>query len=119
MPWLDRTTETAAMVGSVNLIFREENALVGDNTEGKGVLQAIRSVLNPAGKRIVLLGAGRAARAVAVELAAAGAADIGDCQPHGKPGGELTAMLAGQVPSAGRRRSPGRTITSCRRRPTS
>ena len=96
MPWLDRTTETAATVGSVNLIFREENALVGDNTEGKGVLQAIRGVLSPAGKRIVLLGAGRAARAVALELAAAGAADITVVNRTEGRADELIALLAGK-----------------------
>jgi shikimate dehydrogenase len=76
LPWLDRSSDTAAVLGSVNLFYREENALVGENTEGKGVVQAIQNVLDPAGKRIALLGAGRAARAVAVELAAIGAAGI-------------------------------------------
>ena len=102
MPWLDRTTETVAMVGSVNLIFREENALVGDNSEGRGVLLAIRSELDPAGKRIVLLGAGRAARAVAVELAAAGAAELVIVNRTESRAAELVAMLAAkfQVPAS-------------------
>lgn len=93
---LDRTTETAAMIGSVNLIFREENALVGDNTEGKGVLQAIRGAGDPAGKRVVLLGAGRVARAVAIELAAAGAVDITVVNRTESRAGELAAALAGK-----------------------
>ncbi len=96
LPWLDRTTETAAMVGAVNLIFREENALVGENTEGKGVVQAIRGVLDPAGKRVVLLGAGRVARAVAVELAAAGVAGITIVNRTEGRAGELVALLAGK-----------------------
>ena len=57
IPLLDRTTETAAMVGSVNLIFRDGDALVGDNTEGKGIVAALGKALDPAGKRVVLLGA--------------------------------------------------------------
>ena len=44
IPLLDRTTETAAAIGAVNFVFREENALVGENTEGKGVVQAIRGI---------------------------------------------------------------------------
>jgi shikimate dehydrogenase len=76
IPWLDRVSDTAALVGAVNLMLREENALIGENTEGKGALQAIRGILDPAGKRIVLLGAGRMARATAIELAAAGAEQI-------------------------------------------
>ena len=76
LTWLDRTTETAALVGGVNLIFREDNALVGDNTEGKGLLRALRGACDLTGKRIVLFGAGLSARSVTVELAAAGVAGI-------------------------------------------
>jgi shikimate dehydrogenase len=94
LPWLDRITENAAMIGTVNLIFREENALVGENTEGKGVLQAIRRVLDPAGKQVVLLDAGRVAQAVAVELAAAGAAGITIVNRIESHAGELAALLA-------------------------
>jgi shikimate dehydrogenase len=121
LPCLDRTTETAALVGSVNLIFREdpgrglkcnnlphsketvhdsprdvENALVGENTEGKGVLQTIRAATDPAGKRVVLLGAGRVARAVAIELAAAGVAGITVVNRTESRAGEIVALLAGK-----------------------
>ena len=74
--WLDHTTQTATLVGAVNVVFREENALVGDNTEGKGLVRAIGRVVDLAGKQIVLLGAGRVARAAAIELAAAGVGAI-------------------------------------------
>ena len=96
MPLLDRTTETAAMVGSVNLIFRDGDALVGDNTEGKGVVHTIRRTLDPAGKQVVLLGAGRVARAVAVELAAAGAAGLTIVNRTEARAAELVALLAGK-----------------------
>ena len=46
---LQRTTETAALVGAANCIYREENQLVGDNTEGKGMLEALRGKIDPAG----------------------------------------------------------------------
>jgi shikimate dehydrogenase len=91
---LGRTTETAALIGAVNLFFREDNALVGDNTEGKGLLQMIRSTLDPAGKRIVLLGAGRMARAIAVELATAGAASITIVNRTEAHAAEIVAILA-------------------------
>jgi shikimate dehydrogenase len=73
---LDRTTEIAAAVGAVNVFFREGEELVGDDTEGKGVLAALKSILDPAGKKIVILGAGRIGRAAAWELASAKADDI-------------------------------------------
>ena len=73
---LDRITEIAAAVGAVNVLFRDGDALVGDNTEGKGVLAGLRPICDPAGKKIVILGAGRVARATAWELAAAKAAAL-------------------------------------------
>jgi shikimate dehydrogenase len=93
---LDRATETATMVGAANLIFREGNALVGENTEGKGVVQSIRGRIDLAGKRAVLLGAGRAARAVAIELAAAGVTGITIVNRTESRAGELVALLAGK-----------------------
>lgn len=94
VPLLDRTTDAAAMTGAVNLIFREENALVGEDTEGKGVVQAIRATLDPAGKHVVLLGAGHVARAVALELAAAGVASLTVVNRTESKAAELVAMLS-------------------------
>ena len=73
---MDGTTETAAAVGAVNIFTLQDGALVGDNLEGKAVLQAIRRIVDPAGKRFVLLGAGRLVRATALELAASGVVEI-------------------------------------------
>jgi shikimate dehydrogenase len=97
---LDRTTDTAAMIGAVNLIFREGNSLVGENTEGKGVVETIRALLDPAGKTVVLLGAGEVARAVAVELAAAGVAGLIIVNRTDSRAAELAAMLSGKFPAA-------------------
>jgi shikimate dehydrogenase len=94
VPLLDRATDAAAMIGSVNLIFREEKSLVGENTEGKGVVQAIRGTLNPAERHVVLLGAGQIARAVAVELAAAGVASLTIVNRTESRAGELAALLS-------------------------
>ncbi len=74
--YLDRTTEAAGLMGAVNCILREGNELVGENTDGKGFVQSLREVTEPRGKKIVILGAGGAARAIGVETAFAGAAEI-------------------------------------------
>ena len=52
--------------------------MIGENTDGQGFLRGVRvdGRLDPAGKRVLLLGAGGAARAIAAELALAGAALI-------------------------------------------
>lgn len=79
MPLLDAIAPDAQMIGAVNTVRRDgDGRFVGENTDGKGFLRGVRedAGLDPAGKRIVLLGAGGAARAVAVELALAGAAQI-------------------------------------------
>ncbi len=74
--YLARLGSTAEMTGVVNLLLRQEDQLVGENTEGRAVLEAIRQRLDPTGRRCVVLGDGRLARAVAVELALAGAEQI-------------------------------------------
>ncbi|MBN2477389.1 MAG: shikimate dehydrogenase [Pirellulales bacterium] len=96
IPLLDRCTETAEMVGAVNLISREGDALIGENTEGKGLLQSLCRVADPPGIRAVLLGAGRIARSVAVELAAAGVAQVIVVNRTRERAGDLAALLTGK-----------------------
>lgn len=93
---LDSTTDAVAAIGSANFFFRKEELLVGDNTEGKGVIEAIRRVLDPSGKRIVLFAAGPVARAVAFELAAARVANITVVHRAQSEAEELAAMLTGR-----------------------
>lgn len=69
LPLLDRTTEAAGLIGAVNCVYREGNELVGENTDGKGFVESLLGLVEPADKRVVILGAGGAARAIAVELA--------------------------------------------------
>jgi shikimate dehydrogenase len=78
MSLLDDIAPDARMIGAVNTVRREGDRFIGENTDGKGFLRGVREEagINPAGKQVVLLGAGGAARAIAVELALAGAASI-------------------------------------------
>jgi shikimate dehydrogenase len=76
LPLLSRLTEAAELIGATNTIFRDGDGWAGENTDGKGFLAAVTEVLEPRGARVCLLGAGGAARAIAVELALAGAASI-------------------------------------------
>jgi len=73
---LDELTAAAAKIGAVNCVVNRDGRLIGENTDGKGFLQSVRSLRAIEGARVVLLGAGGAARAIAVELALAGAAKI-------------------------------------------
>jgi shikimate dehydrogenase len=94
LPLLDRMTDTAAMVGAINLVVREQNTLVGENTEGRGVVQAVRNVFDLAGKRVTLLGAGQFARATAVELASAGVAGVTIVNRTESRAAELVSLLS-------------------------
>ncbi len=71
-PFLDRLEPVAERSGSVNVIFRDESGLVGENTEGKGMLKAIEACRGAPPQRVLLFGAGDLARAAACELACAG-----------------------------------------------
>lgn len=73
---LDGLGKSAEIIGAVNTIVRDGDRLIGENTDGRGFVAALKSVVDPADKSVVLFGAGGAARAVAVEMALAGAAQI-------------------------------------------
>jgi shikimate dehydrogenase len=73
---LDGLGESARIMGAVNCAVRRGDQFIGENTDGKGFLKSLMDVIDPAGKRVVMFGAGGAARAIAVELALAHAASI-------------------------------------------
>jgi len=76
---LDRLTPEAETLGAVNTVVREAGGqLLGENTDGAGFLDALRTDegFDPAGRRCLVVGAGGAARAVVLALAGAGAADV-------------------------------------------
>jgi len=74
MPLLDRLDPLAAKIGAVNMVLNENGVLKGFNTDGPGFLAALKnSGIEPDGKKVVLLGAGGAARAIAFSLAESGA----------------------------------------------
>jgi shikimate dehydrogenase len=71
---LDKIEESAKLAGAVNTIKNIKGKLVGFNTDGEGALQALEQKTGKlTGKKVVLLGAGGAARGIAFSLARAGA----------------------------------------------
>jgi shikimate dehydrogenase len=75
---LDRLSDDAEALGAVNCITRRGGELHGDNTDGPGLLDALRidEGIDLAGRRCAVVGAGGAGRAVLRALAAAGPADV-------------------------------------------
>lgn len=78
IPYLDGVTAEARLIGAVNTLFWEQDKLLGANTDGAGFLKALQQIEPDVLKfpGAVILGAGGAARAVAVTLALAGLKEI-------------------------------------------
>lgn len=81
IPYLDRLSPAAQAIGAVNTIRVEpDGSLFGDNTDARGFVADLRDHgVDPAGQRVLVLGAGGSARAVVYGLAAAGAQRIAIC----------------------------------------
>lgn len=70
MKYLDKIDSNAKNIGAVNTVINKDGGLIGYNTDGAGALAALkRGNGDPAGKKVVLLGAGGAARAISFSIA--------------------------------------------------
>lgn len=68
IPFLDNVEEVAGKIKAVNTLLHEEEKLTGYNTDWCGALEALEEKVDLNGKRVVLLGAGGAARAIGFAL---------------------------------------------------
>lgn len=100
LKYLDEVKSEAALMGAVNTVVRIDDKLVGENTDGKGFMRALRqdAKVNPENKNVVLLGAGGAARSITVELALAGAKQITIVNRSVERGKVLTELLNEKTP---------------------
>lgn len=71
--FLDEIDDTAAEIGAVNTIINRSGRLCGYNTDAAGAVRALKKKTKLSGKKIAIIGAGGAARAVAFGVAKAGA----------------------------------------------
>lgn len=78
VPLLDELEPPVRALGAVNTVVNREGRLVGYNTDTIGFMLALREEggVDPEGQRVVLLGAGGAARAIAFALLQAGVASL-------------------------------------------
>ncbi|MCX5949045.1 MAG: shikimate dehydrogenase [Cyanobacteria bacterium] len=78
IPLLDEIDDDVKAIGAANYLTIEDGRLIGHNNDGKGVVKAIEKQrsLKVKGEQVVMLGAGGAGRAMAVEIAWAGAAQV-------------------------------------------
>ena len=94
---LDGLGESASLMGAVNCVVRRGDKLIGENTDGKGFVESLRTLTDPIGKKAVIFGAGGAARAIGVEVALAGATKVTIVNRSRSRGEELTKLLADKV----------------------
>ncbi len=94
---LDGLSEAAELMGAVNCVNFEGDKLIGENTDGKGFVQSLQEVTDPEGKNVVILGAGGAARAIAVEVGLSGAARIDIVNRSADRGQDLVNLLKNRV----------------------
>ena len=75
VPLMDELDEDARLYGAVNTVCIRDGKYYGFNTDGRGFLAALQAAgISPAGEKVLVLGAGGAAKAVAPKLCQAGEA---------------------------------------------
>ena len=75
IPYLDQLSEEARLIGAVNTVVNQEGTLIGYNTDGKGFFKSLPS-FKISGKRMILLGAGGAAKSILTQAILDGADQI-------------------------------------------
>ncbi len=66
--FLDSETEIVKNIGAVNTVSNIDGTLIGTNTDAVGALKAVLTLVDPKDKKVLILGAGGAAKAIAFGL---------------------------------------------------
>ena len=94
LPYLDELSPAAEIIGAVNTVIQKEGKLFGENTDGKGFVTALKNSGETLDKKnVTILGAGGAARAIAVECELNGAAYINIINRSIEKGEELASLI--------------------------
>lgn len=76
IPYLDEVDQAAQLIGAVNTIKFTKNMAKGYNTDGMGAVKALEEITPVKDKRVVIMGAGGAARALAFQLILKGIGEL-------------------------------------------
>ena len=100
--YLDDIDPWAESVGAVNTIVRKDGKLIGYNTDGYGFIESLKEAgqFDPRGKRVLVLGAGGAARAAVFGLADEGVASLTIANRTLERAQSLTEAVRGLLPEA-------------------
>ncbi|OXM86165.1 shikimate dehydrogenase [Paenibacillus rigui] len=97
MEYLDEIDEGARIIGAVNTIVNDNGRLIGYNTDGIGYVRSLKEEtgIELHGKKVLMLGAGGAARGVGYALAKEGAAHIYIANRTREKAEELAQSMSG------------------------
>lgn len=99
--YLDYIDDSANLIGAVNTIHFEDNLIKGYNTDGKGALRALKNVTSVKDKKVTILGAGGASRAVTCELLLSGIESVTiinrDLNKAKKMKNEIVSKINGEI----------------------
>lgn len=103
MKYLDYIDDAAQAIGAVNTIVNEGGMLKGYNTDGIGYVRSLKeeTALTLGGKRVLMLGAGGAARAIAYALAQEGVSRVSIVNRTPERAVELARAMSGYVEAEG------------------
>ncbi|RAV01682.1 shikimate dehydrogenase [Paenibacillus sp. YN15] len=103
MSYLDKIDEAAQAIGAVNTIVNDNGVLTGYNTDGIGYVRSLKEEtgVSLAGKEVLLLGAGGAARGIVYALAKEGVGRIVIANRTEERARELARDMAAYVPAEG------------------
>ncbi len=104
MRYLDGVDDLAALVGAVNTVKKDGGRLIGYNTDGAGFVDSLRQEMGFAAKggSFFLIGAGGAARSVALALAQEGAASVALSDLYPDTARELAAHINANIKNIAR-----------------
>ncbi len=97
--YLDEVSPEARLIGAVNTVTNKDGILTGYNTDAMGFVKSLKldGGTDPAGKRVMILGAGGAARAVSIQLALSGIKTITIASPVAEEINSLSETITGSL----------------------
>jgi shikimate dehydrogenase len=98
--YIDVLSDLARRSGSVNCVTANGDELSGENTEGAALVELLQQQINPVGRKAMIVGAGRLARAIAMALADAGIASITVASRKEAAGQQLVELLQQETGAA-------------------
>jgi len=93
LPLAAAASPAATFAGAASLLVRDASGFTAHMTDGRGIVEAIRTHRDPVGKRALVVGAGAAGRAAALELSLAGASGVAICDRDADRAAALSSAL--------------------------